>query len=125
MLDRPGSPGFMCFIIYDGGGLRVQFEGGRSHQGAQYYLSVRRVEQPLSGFGVDLSLLLPTTVATLTQVKHFVMCSTFSVFYYQKNFQSVFWISEKECIYTVKCCDLVFFLNTLDINLTQLLLLSL
>lgn len=42
-----------------------------SHHGAQYYLYMRWVEQPLSGCGVDLSLLLPTTVATLTQVKHF------------------------------------------------------
>ena len=49
-----------------------------SHHGAQYYLYVRRVEQPLTG--VDLSLSLPTTVATLTQVKHFSIHSTFSVF---------------------------------------------
>lgn len=41
-----------------------------SHHGAQYYLYVRWVEQPLSRCGVDLSLSLPTTVATLTQVKH-------------------------------------------------------
>lgn len=40
-----------------------------SHHGAQYYLYVRWVEQPLIRCGVDL-LSLPTTVATQPQVKH-------------------------------------------------------
>lgn len=63
-----------------------------SHHGAQYYL--RWVEQPLSRCGVDLSLPLPTTVATLTQVKN--ICSAFNLqcLCYQ-IFSIGFWIIKK------------------------------
>lgn len=66
MLDRPGSSGFLCFIIYNLAGLWVYIW--------------RRNEPPWCpvlflcemGWSVDLSLSLPTTVATPTQVKHFL-----------------------------------------------------
>lgn len=46
---------------------------------------------------------------TLIQAKNFFISSTFSVFNI-KFIQSVFWISKIECIFAVKCCELVFFL---------------
>lgn len=80
-----------------------------SHHGAQYYLYVRWVEQPLSRCGVDRNLSLPSTVANPDSSETFFISSTFSVFNI-KFIQSVFWISKIECIFAVKCCELVFFL---------------
>lgn len=65
------------------------FGGGRSHQGAQYYLCVRWVEQPLGEFGVDLSLFATNHCFNLNSSETFVIRSTFSVFTI-KNFQTIF-----------------------------------
>lgn len=109
MLDWPSSSGVLCFIIYNLVGLWVYTWRRNEPPWCPVYLYVRWVEQPLSRCGVKLNLSSPSTVATLIQVKHFFISSTFSVFNI-KFIQSVFWISKQECIFTVKCCKIGVFL---------------
>ena len=73
MLDRPSSSGFLCFIIYNLVGLWV-YIWRRNEPPWCPVLFVREMgwTATLSVCGADLSLSLPTTVATLTQVKHFL-----------------------------------------------------
>lgn len=78
-----------------------------SHHGAQYYLYARWVEQPLSRCWSEPDV--TNHCCNPDSSEKFFIRSAFSVFNI-KFIRSVFWISKKECILTVKCCDLVFFL---------------
>lgn len=93
-----------------------------SHRGAQYYLYVRWVEQPLSQCGVDRSLSLPATVATLTQEKHWLYVQP-SVSLISNFFDRFFEYPRKSA--SLLSSAVIWCFYTLDMNLTQLLLLSL
>lgn len=110
MLDWPSSSGFLCFINYDLVGLWVD--------------TWRRNEPPWCPvlFVCEMGRTATQSVWCWSKPvvtihcckpwfkrKHFFISSTFSVFNI-KFIQSVFWISKIECIFAVKCCELVFFL---------------
>lgn len=123
MLDLPSSSGFSCFIIYNLAGLWV-YIWWRNEPPWCPVLFVCE----MGWTATQLALIWACRYQPLLQPRLkwniFFIRSAFSVFNI-KFIRSVFWISEEECILTVKCCDLVFFFYTLDMNLTQLLLLSL
>ena len=110
----PGSSGFLCFIIYTLAGLRVYI--WRRNEPPRCPVLFLRETGWTAAQSVWRSPSLPTTVASET----FVIRSTFSVFNL-KFLRSVFWISKN--LY----CQVLWFgvFYTLDMNLTQLLLLSL
>lgn len=105
MLDRPGASGaFVLYFLQSSRAVGLHFEGGMSHHGAQYYLYARWVEQPPQSVWRWSEPVITSHCCNPDSNETFVICSTFSVFNI-KFLRSVFWISKKECIFTVKCCD--------------------
>lgn len=127
MLDRPGFAGFfLCFIIYNLVGLRVYIwrrnEPPRCPVLFVFEMGWAATQSVVVG-GRRSEPVVTNHCCNLDSSETFVLCSTFSVFNI-KFFQSLFEnIRGRVHLY----CQVLWFgvFYTLDMNLTQLLLLSL